>query len=194
MVKKKKRKKSNFQDTHTLYLHQSWNIPRPINQAIPLLGIFPMDNPCPRQTNKNLYCCIVHNSQRLETTQMSIHERWLSKLWYILSEVSQQEKGKNHIISLTEPKIQHKEPKIQHKEFPAGLVVRNPCFHCCGPGSVPGWGAKILQATQCGQQKSKIWHKGTYLRNRNRLTDTENRLVVAKEEGGWGKDGLGVWD
>ena len=31
--------------------------------------------------------------------------------------------------------------------------------------------------------ESKIWHKWTYLQNRNRLTDIENRLVVAKEEG-----------
>ena len=34
--------------------------------------------------------------------------------------------------------------------------------------------------------ESKIWHKWTYLRNRNRLTDIENRLVVAK------RDELGV--
>ena len=26
----------------------------------------------------------------------------------------------------------------------------------------------------------KIWHKRTFLQNRNRLTDIENRLVVAK--------------
>ena len=30
--------------------------------------------------------------------------------------------------------------------------------------------------------ESKIWHKRTYLPNRNRLTDIENRLVVAKGE------------
>ena len=30
--------------------------------------------------------------------------------------------------------------------------------------------------------ESKIWHKWTYLWNRNRLTDIENRLVVAKGE------------
>ena len=34
-----------------------------------------------------------------------------------------------------------------------------------------------------------MWHKLTYLQNRNRLTDIENRLVVAKgEEGGSGMD------
>ena len=32
--------------------------------------------------------------------------------------------------------------------------------------------------------ESKIWHKWTYLQNKNGLTDTENRLVVAKEEVG----------
>ena len=34
--------------------------------------------------------------------------------------------------------------------------------------------------------ESKVWHKWTYLWNRNRLTDIENRLVVAKGEGGGG--------
>ena len=32
--------------------------------------------------------------------------------------------------------------------------------------------------------ESKIWNKWTYLWNRNRIRDTENRLVVAKGEGG----------
>ena len=34
--------------------------------------------------------------------------------------------------------------------------------------------------------ESKIWHKGTYLWNRNRILDIENRLVVAKGEGAGG--------
>ena len=35
-----------------------------------------------------------------------------------------------------------------------------------------------------------MWHKQTYLQNKNWLTDIENRLVVAKgEEGGSGMDG-----
>ena len=40
-------------------------------------------------------------------------------------------------------------------EFPDGTVVRTWRFHCCGPGSVPGWGMKILQATRCSQKKKK---------------------------------------
>ena len=35
--------------------------------------------------------------------------------------------------------------------------------------------------------ESKIWHKRTYLQNRNRVTDIENRLAVAKgKQKGWG--------
>ena len=34
--------------------------------------------------------------------------------------------------------------------------------------------------------ESKIWHKWTYLWNRNRLTDIENRLAVTEGEGGRG--------
>ena len=35
---------------------------------------------------------------------------------------------------------------------------------------------------------SKIRHKSTYLQNKNKLTDIENRLVVAKWGTGGGKD------
>ena len=34
----------------------------------------------------------------------------------------------------------------------------------------------------------------TYLQNRNRLTDIENKLTVTKGERGWARDKLGVWD
>ena len=42
--------------------------------------------------------------------------------------------------------------------------------------------------------ESKIWHKWTYLWNRNRLTDIENKLMVIKGEGRWGRDKLGFGD
>ena len=34
--------------------------------------------------------------------------------------------------------------------------------------------------------------KWTYLGNRNRLTDVENKLIVNKEERGWRRDNPGV--
>ena len=38
----------------------------------------------------------------------------------------------------------------------------------------------------------KIWHKWTYLQNRNRLKDIENKLMITKVE--VGSMGLEVWD
>ena len=38
--------------------------------------------------------------------------------------------------------------------FPGGPVVKALCFKCKYTGSVPGWGAKILHATQHGMQKN----------------------------------------
>ena len=34
-------------------------------------------------------------------------------------------------------------------------MVRIPYFHCCGPNSVPGQGADILQSTRRDQKKKK---------------------------------------
>ena len=34
----------------------------------------------------------------------------------------------------------------------------------------------------------------TYLQNKNRLTDIENKLMVTKGEGSWGDDKSEVWD
>ena len=44
-------------------------------------------------------------------------------------------------------------------EFPGGLVVRIPGFHCCGQGSVPGQGTEILQGSRCNQKFFKNFLK-----------------------------------
>ena len=36
-------------------------------------------------------------------------------------------------------------------------MVRIPGFHCCGPGSIPGWGTEVLQAAQRGQKKKNLY-------------------------------------
>ena len=41
------------------------------------------------------------------------------------------------------------------RECPGGLVVRTLYFHCGSPGSIPGWGTKILQAMQGTTIKKK---------------------------------------
>ena len=42
--------------------------------------------------------------------------------------------------------------------------------------------------------EAKIWHKWTYLQNRNKLTDIENKLMVIKGESEARRDKSGVWD
>ena len=73
----------------------------------------------------------------LASTQMNIEIT-------ILSEISQKEKEKDHIISL--------------------------------------------------YVKLKKWYKWTYLQNRDRLADIENKFMVTKEESGWERDKVRVWD
>ena len=41
-------------------------------------------------------------------------------------------------------------------QFPGGPVVKTWHFPCQGPGSVPGWGTEISQATWCGQKENEI--------------------------------------
>ena len=38
--------------------------------------------------------------------------------------------------------------------------------------------------------ESKIWHRWTYIQNKNGLMDIENALMVAKQ-GGFGRDAVG---
>ena len=42
------------------------------------------------------------------------------------------------------------------REFPGGLVVRIPGFHCHDPGSIPGQGTEIPKAASHGQKKKRM--------------------------------------
>ena len=45
--------------------------------------------------------------------------------------------------------------KSTNREFPGGPGLALAAFTAVGPGSIPGWGIKILQAMQCSQKKKK---------------------------------------
>ena len=47
--------------------------------------------------------------------------------------------------------------KIFFREFPGSPVVRTWHFYCWGPGSIAGWGTKILQAARHGQKKKNLF-------------------------------------
>lgn len=52
----------------------------------------------------------------------------------------------------------------QSMDLPGAPVVWTPCPHCRGPGSIPGRGIKIPQATRHDPKKRKkeflVWGKG----------------------------------
>lgn len=45
-------------------------------------------------------------------------------------------------------------------EFPGSPGIKIRRFHCRGPGSFPGWGTRILQATQRGPPPQKKSREG----------------------------------
>ena len=61
------------------------NMELPYNPAIPLLGIYTKESKASRDLNR--YLCtsvqnsIIHNSQKVETTQSS--DEWIYKMWII---------------------------------------------------------------------------------------------------------------
>ena len=59
---------------------------------------------------------------------------WMDLEIVILSEVSQTEKDKYHIISLI---CGIKKKKKRYKDFPGGPVGKTPCSQCRGPGFDP---------------------------------------------------------
>ena len=70
---------------------------------------------------------------------------------------------------------------MKRGEFPGSPVVRTWCFHCGGPGSIPGEGTKILQATQCG--KNRKTNKNTVTTGSE--TTTEKQITDSSKLTKW---------
>ena len=46
------------------------------------------------------------------------------------------------------------------RDFPGSPMVRTWYFHCCGLGSILGWGIGVTQAAQCIKNKKKgLWRR-----------------------------------
>ena len=100
----------------------------------------------------------MHNSQDMET-KCSLTDKWIKKMWYINTMEYQSPIKKNEIM---------------------------PCAATWMP-------LEILILSEVRKRKtntiwyhlygeSKIWYKWTYLQNRNRFTDIDHKLAVAKGE------------
>ena len=62
------------------------------------------------------------------------------------------------------------------RELPGGPVVRTWCFHCCGLGSIPGWGAKFPQ--EIGSCDCGCWQVQILQGSPGKL-ETQGRVDVA---------------
>lgn len=73
-------------------------------------------------------------------------------------------------------------------EFPTGLVVSILGFHCCGLGSVLGWGTEITEITQYAPSQKR--HKILIVKNKSKTAhqfslvhlDNETDYVVANRQ------------
>ena len=59
------------------------------------------------------------------------------------------------MIQETQVPVPFKKKKKKKNEFPSSPVVRTQLFHCHGPDSIPGQGAKILQAEWRSQKRKR---------------------------------------
>ena len=74
------------------------------------------------------------------------------------------------------------------------------------PFAAPWMDLEIIILSEVNQTETNIisfiegilkkWYKWTYLQNRNRLTDIENKTIIIKEDSGGrdGRDKLWVWN
>ena len=121
-----------------------------------------------RHVHPSVHCSTIYNSQDVETIKMSI-DRWMvKKMWHIYTTEYYSAIKKNEIMSFAATWMDLETIILREVSQRKTDTI---------------WYHLYVE--------SKMWHKWTYLRNRNRLTEIENRLVGGE---GWGRRGLGVWD
>ena len=70
-------------------------------------------------------------------------------------------------------------PNRGRREFPGGPVVRTQCFHCRGPGSIPGQGTKIPKAVLQGQ-KNKNKNKTKQNKKQRQGQETSETQIAGR--------------
>ena len=116
-----------------------------------------------RYRNPNVHRSSIHNSQYREQSKCPLTGRWIKKMWYICNGMALSHKREWNMpfdICSNTDGLRDDQAKCSNQE-------EKDKYHASLP---------------CG---TTVWHKWVYLWNR--LTDTKNRLVVAKGERGGGE-------
>ena len=124
--------------------------------AIPLLGVYPEKN-CKSKRYMHVYVhsSAVHNSRDMETTQMPT-DRWWTKMWHMYGGtlLSHEKECNNAICCMDGPRDRRTEWSTSERERQMAYAI-----------------AYVWNL--------KTGYKWTSLHNRNRATDTENKVVVS---------------
>ena len=127
-------------------------------------------NPGNSYMHPNVHCSTIYNSQDMEATLMSIDRGMNKDVVHIYNGIllSHKKEQNNAICSnMDEPRDCHNEwsKSDRERQIPYDITYM--------------WNLKK-------------WYKWTYLQNRNRVIDVENKLMVTRGEGE--RDKLGDWD
>ena len=143
--------------------------------------------------NRSVHSSIIYNSQDKETTYAHQQTTGLRRCGvYICLCVCVYIYIYNTYILYNIQTYTNTQWNISHKKE-WNIAI---CSNLYGPRDYHTKGSKSDRKTNIWYHlyvEPKIWYKLTYLRNRKRLTDIENKLMLTKGEKG-GRDKLGVWD
>ena len=129
-----------------------------IQSSNPTPGHISRENYSPkRYILPSVHSSIIHNSQDMETTYSST-DGWIEKTWYIYT--------MEYLLLI------HKKEHINAMYSNTDTTTDD---QTKSEGERQTWYHLYVEY--------KIWDKWTYLQNRDRLMDINNRLVVAKGEG-----------
>ena len=143
----------------------------PYDPAIPLLGTYLEKTVIWKDTCTPMsIAALFTKAKTWQQPKCPLTDEWI-KMWYIYNGIllfSQKKEWNNAICSnMDRPRDYHTKWRKSERE---GQILHH--LHV----------------------ESKIWHKWTYLGNRNMFTDTEKETSCCQGEGRWGRDGLGVLD
>ena len=144
----------------------------PYNPAIPLLGVYPEKTIIQKDTCTPMFIAALFTVARSwKQPKCPSTDAWMKKMGYIYTMEYYSAIKKNEIMPFAATWMDLE------------IIILGEVSQTKRKTNTIGYHLHV---------ESKIWHKWTYLWNR--LTDIENRPVVAKSEGVSGRDGVGVWD
>ena len=114
-----------------------------------LWSLLPSKCPFPGRTDRTL-------PQALEDQGLRIWITCSAGMWILHLGSSARSDSSEKTPTRVRTRLHKHRPKTGSWDFPGSPVVRTQLFLCCGPGSNPDQGTKILQAMGCREKKKSL--------------------------------------